>query len=225
MSRRFVGVDVQLSRGCAYAVLDERAVVTDRGWFDDAAAFSTVLESLAPYGELVVGIDAPRRTLPSPRAWGLVGGAWARVQRDNGRHAELVVKALGLANPQWTPLEGQAPPWMLLGFSLFDAVNDVATASAHEVFPSASYRMFEAAATAGEATALPTVTFSLERFVQGPKDMLDAIVAAVTVKEYVEGRGCAVGGGDGYGTIVLPRPLTATQAAHPAIWWPLASPP
>ena len=41
----------------------------------------------------------------------------------------------------------------------------------------------------------------------GPKDMLDSWVAAATVREFVEGRGTEVGGGDGLGTIILPRPL------------------
>ena len=41
----------------------------------------------------------------------------------------------------------------------------------------------------------------------GPKDMLDAWVAAVTVREFVEGRGAEVGSGDVLGTIILPRPL------------------
>ncbi len=43
-------------------------------------------------------------------------------------------------------------------------------------------------------------------FRPGPEDMLDSIVAAFTVREFWEGRGCEVGGGDGLGTIVLPRP-------------------
>ena len=37
--------------------------------------------------------------------------------------------------------------------------------------------------------------------------MLDAWVAAATVREFVEGRGVEVGGGDGLGTIIIPRPL------------------
>jgi hypothetical protein len=41
----------------------------------------------------------------------------------------------------------------------------------------------------------------------GPKDMLDALVAAATVRECAEGRGSEVGGGDGLGTIILPRRL------------------
>ena len=37
--------------------------------------------------------------------------------------------------------------------------------------------------------------------------MLDARVAAVTVQEFIAGRGSEAGGGDGLGTIILPRPL------------------
>ncbi len=37
--------------------------------------------------------------------------------------------------------------------------------------------------------------------------MLDSWVAAATVKEFAEGRETEVGGGDGLGTIILPRPL------------------
>ena len=38
--------------------------------------------------------------------------------------------------------------------------------------------------------------------------MLDALVAAATVKEFVNGRGTEIGGGDGLGTIIIPRPLS-----------------
>jgi predicted nuclease with RNAse H fold len=208
-----VGVDVQAARGCPFAVLDDAAVVVDRGWIREPAGLRDVVERLARVGDVVVGIDAPRRPLPVPRAFGLEGGRWVGVQRDNGRHAELAVKALGLANPQWTPLAGREPPWMALGFALFRALDDIAGVTVHEVFPSASYRMFE-------AQGAPQVTLSLDGFVSGPKDMLDAVVAAVTVREFAAGRGCAVGDGDGFGAIVLPRPLTTTQAAHPALRWP-----
>jgi len=37
--------------------------------------------------------------------------------------------------------------------------------------------------------------------------MLDAWVAAATVREFVTGNGTDVDGGDGLGTIILPRPL------------------
>jgi len=52
----------------------------------------------------------------------------------------------------------------------------------------------------------------------GPKDMLDARVAAGTVREFVEGRGTEVGGGDGLGTIILPRPLLESVIKEILVW-------
>ena len=57
-------------------------------------------------------------------------------------------------------------------------------------------------------------------FEPGAKDMLDAIVAAVTVKEFTEGRGCEIGGGDGFGTMVLPRQLNTAQVSNFSMKWP-----
>ena len=109
-----------------------------------------------------------------------------------------MVKAHGLANPQWTPLDGDAPGWMQVGFRIFRTL--AGRAQVHEVFPSASYAQLE---TAPEVR----VSLSFEGFRPGPKDMLDAAVAALTVRELDAGRGVEVGGGDGLGTIALPRPL------------------
>lgn len=54
----------------------------------------------------------------------------------------------------------------------------------------------------------PLVRLSFRRFhSSGPKDMLDAVAAALTVAEYAAGRGVEVGDGDGLGSIVLPCPL------------------
>ena len=50
-----------------------------------------------------------------------------------------------------------------------------------------------------------TYEICLKNFKQGVKDMLDASAGAITVKEFTEGRGEAVGGEDGLGTIILPR--------------------
>ena len=58
----------------------------------------------------------------------------------------------------------------------------------------------------------------LHGFLSGPKDMLDAVVAAYSVKEYIAGRGMAVGGGDGLGEIILPRPVA--EPGHPVLEWP-----
>jgi hypothetical protein len=87
---------------------------------------------------------------------------------------------------------------MRAGFVLYKTL--AAHEGVFEVFPSASYKML-----AGAADALLLV--SPRGFADGPKDMLDAYVAAFTVHEFIVGRGVEVGGGDGLGTIVLPRPL------------------
>lgn len=103
------------------------------------------------------------------------------------------------------------PEWMQLGVALFDALAVLGQPhEIHEVFPTASYRML-----AGHRE--PAITLNLESFALGPKDMLDACVAAVTVREYHLGRGSAVGGGDGLGAIILPRPI---EENHPVHHWP-----
>lgn len=131
-----------------------------------------------------------------------------------GRHCEVVISACKLANPQWTPLAARAPMWMQLGFALFAAFDDVA--ALHEVFPSASYRQLDSATSA-------SLELDFAHFARGPKDMLDAALGALTVREYMRGNGCAVGGGDGLGTIILPRALALdTSGAH--AWPSLLSP-
>lgn len=62
-----------------------------------------------------------------------------------------------------------------------------------------------------------SVSLSFENFQQGPKDMLDAVICALTVLEFKNGRGCEVGGGDGLGAIVLPRPIP-NQISEVSIW-------
>jgi hypothetical protein len=87
---------------------------------------------------------------------------------------------------------------MNLGFKLYSTVEGFA--KIYEVFPSASYSLLQ-----GVKDVRINADFSACK--QGPKDMLDAWVAAATVREFVEGRGAEVGGGDGLGAIILPRPL------------------
>ena len=81
----------------------------------------------------------------------------------------MVIKALGLANPQWTPLaEEQTPEWMKLGFTLFEELKKRQPSwTVHEVFPSATYTQLS-------DSDGPEIRLSLRRFDPGPKDMLDA---------------------------------------------------
>lgn len=102
-----------------------------------------------------------------------------------------------------------APGWMRFGFSVFQGLKDVGDVI--EVFPSASYTQLV-------DSDEPRLDFSFRDFAWGPKDMLDAYLAALTALEYKNGNGSDVGGGDGLGTIVLPRPLVDAPAA--LLIWP-----
>ena len=159
-----------------------------------------------------MGVDAPRRPLTSPRQWyWSASKGWRRRRPSdvgNGRHCEVVVAAHRIARPQWTPLSEAAPRWMQIGFELFAALH---AAAVYEVFPSASYAMLKSDPDCW-------LTIDLAEFTPGPKDMLDAFVAAFTVREFVMGRGMAVGDGDGLGAIVLPRPLSRTIPG--VLTWP-----
>ena len=121
-----------------------------------------------------------------------------------------MISAHRLANPQWTPLEEAAPEWMKLGFRLFSALEGLITV--HEIFPTASYVLLQ-----GNTNVRIDTDFSACQ--PGPKDMLDAWVAAATVREFVGGRGTEVGGGDGLGTIVLPR-LLPEPVIDEVLQWP-----
>lgn len=85
-----------------------------------------------------------------------------------------------------------------MGFRLFQRLS--AYTHVFEVFPSASYSII------GDQSIV--VEVDLAHFDKGPKDMIDAYAAAATVREFLGGRGMAVGNGDGLGVIVLPRPIT-----------------
>jgi len=205
-----IGVDVQVLRGCAWYACDRNRNYIDSGWFE-ATARSQAQNSLFGIVDhfsqnrketIAVGIDAPRHPLARPRDffWDRKHCTWRKRRpggRGYGRHCEVVIKALNLGNPQWTPLAGEEPDWMALGCALFQALSGFSYV--YQVFPTASLWQLENDSTA-------RMNLSFKQFRRGPKDMLDAAVASLTVLEFVLGNGTAVGGGDGLGTIVLPRP-------------------
>jgi predicted nuclease with RNAse H fold len=212
MSSLAIGIDVHANRSCPYAVVNDSSRMIEGGWIPTDKLTESVLELANRFREAIFAIDAPRMALPKPRTWYWRKDRWSRQtggEKGNGRHCEIVIAAHRLANLQWTPLATAAPTWMQNGFKLFAALQ--ARARCLEVFPSASYRMF------GDVAAV-RVDIDLSRFVGGPKDMLDAVVAARTALEYLAGRGQEVGGGDGFGTIVLPRPIAQPIAA--VMQWP-----
>lgn len=212
MANVYIGVDVQIRRDCPYCVLNEAGDMVESGWLRSVELISD-LQSLADrFPTAVFGVDAPRMPMPQPRSWYWRGGRWVRSDgRDKGygRHCEVVIAAHRIANPQWTPLAAEAPEWMCHGFAIFETL--VERAPCHEVFPSATYSMLRDVSEVG-------VSLNFSQFKPGPKDMLDAVVAAVTVREYLAGKGQAVGDGDGLGTIILPRPIADPIRA--VLQWP-----
>jgi hypothetical protein len=222
-SRFYLGIDVQSSRGCPFAVLDQSGEHVEAGWL--SGDLGEIVRGLGRAldrhsgtcgSSLSVGIDAPRMPLPSPRQWYWDGktARWRPPRSSdggNGRHCEIVIAAHRIANPQWTPHRPPFPQWMQLGFALFTNLGKCAPT--YEVFPSASYALMD-----GDPPI--RIGVQLKGFARGPKDVLDAYIAAATVREFVEGRGYAVGGGDGLGEIILPRLLP--KPIKEVLKWPTA---
>ena len=214
--KAYIGIDVQENPACCFAVISDDAVALDSGWLGDPKNDSLILiKKLTNKNyEVSVGIDAPRTPLESPRQW-----YWDRShttwrlrrpeEKGYGRHCEIVVRAHGIANPQYTPVAEQAPAWMKTGFKLFLALQDIVPT--YEVFPTASYALLE-----GITDVKIGINFSSCK--PGPKDILDSFVAAATVREVAHERGCRVGGGDGLGEIILPRPLRQPVIKEVLTW-------
>ena len=210
----FIGIDIQVRRDCCYAVVNPSGTLIDSGWLSSPESEAIFLvKKWAKSGRVYVGLDAPRMPLETPRKWywNRARRRWDKrgVQKGYGRHCEVIISAYGIAKPQWTPLKKQIPEWMKLGFRLYSVLEDLAIV--YEVFPSASYTLLQ-----GNMNVRVNADFSA--FKPGPKDMLDALTAAATVREFIEAGGMEVGGGDGMGTIVLPCPLPEPFIEEVMVW-------
>lgn len=202
MIKLFSGIDVQISRGCSYYIIDENKNYVTSGWIKEniSQSFEDLFSRISHNNtdEVAIEIDAPRMPIKKLRTryFDRSKNIWIEKSKtSNGRECEVLLKSFNLANPQWTKSFSESPDWMKLGFEVFSVLNKFPYV--YEVFPSASYRMLEKEKLNYE--------LCLNDFASGVKDMLDASVAALTVYEYLNGRGCEVGGEDGLGTIVLPR--------------------
>ena len=203
---RFVGIDVAQARGCAVVAMDDNGRFVDSEWVHgNPSRVADAVHRICSGTEAVIGIDAPRQPLESLRTWtwDRKSGSWRECTGRRGRYCEVIVRSANLANPQWTPLLADAPLWMRFGFDLFAALSS--DMSVLEVFPSASY-----AQVVNEENLL--MELSMKDLAHGPKDMLDAYAAAATVREHHQDRGCAVGGQDELGQIILPRGLPDVPA-------------
>jgi len=217
----FMGIDVQIRKKCAYLILDSKSICVSSGWIEGDSK-NEICESLLQLinelekngiGTVAIGIDAPRVPLPAPREFFWNRNHWRpRNERERGfgRHCEVILESLNIANPQFTPIRGKCPSWMELGFALFSCLGD--REGVFEVFPAASYSILEGRNN-------PKVTIDFANFSSGPKDMIDACVSAITVLEYLEDRGCEVGGGDGLDSIILPGTIPI-ENTPPVLNWP-----
>lgn len=221
MPTRYLGIDVQTRRPPAWMALDSNLEIVDSGWlanaahrevYEDAAQVIQDLENGGKF-KVITGIDSPRLPRPGRRQFYSNGTnlQWRNrsTQVGHGRHCEVIIKSTNTANPQWTPTKSECKEWMLLGFKLFNHLEQKGHET-HEVFPSASHTMLE-----GDNQLRVSIDFS--SFMQGPKDMIDACIAALTIREFDEGRGTEVGS-DGLGTIALPRPLPDNTPRELLAW-------
>lgn len=200
----FAGIDVQLKRDCYYYVIDENKMYVTSGWIKEniPQSFNNLFLELTNNNleQIAVGIDAPRMPIKKlrKRSFDKKTNSWIKKGDEKlGRECEVIIKSYNIANPQWTRTLKDSPDWMKLGYDIFSKLKSFSFV--YEVFPSASYKMLENKNVKYE--------LCLNNFVGGVKDMLDASVAALTVFEFINGRGCEVGGEDNLGTIVLPRKI------------------
>lgn len=200
----FAGIDVQIKRGCCYYILDENKSYVESGWVKEniPQLLKNILLRVSNNNpnQIAIGIDSPRMPIDKlrKRNFNKKTNSWTNNSDEKlGRECEVIIKSYNIANPQWTRTLKDSPDWMKLGFSIYDALKGFPFV--YEVFPSASYKILEKENVKYE--------LCLNKFSVGVKDMLDASVGAITVYEFINGRGCEVGGDDGLGTIVLPRPI------------------
>lgn len=200
----FAGIDVQTNRGCSYYIIDKYKKYVSSGWIKEnhSSNFYNLFNELCNNNKnlIAIGIDAPRMPIKKFRkkVFNKKNSQWIESEKNKiGRECEVIIKSYNLGNPQWTRKMKNSPDWMRLGFSIYEALSDFPFV--YEVFPSASYKMLQNENVKFEL-CLNDILFGL-------KDMIDASVAAITIYEFINCRGCEVGGGDGLGTIVLPRKI------------------
>lgn len=197
----FAGIDVQISRGCSFYILDNNKSFISSGWIKDNIPESFkklfIEKTHNNPNQIAIGIDAPRMPMTKlrTRIFDRKNNQWIENDKPKtGRECEVIIKSYNIANPQWTNTLENSEDWMKLGYSIFSKL--IEFPFVYEVFPSASYRML--------ANENIKYELCLDEFNTGVKDMLDASVAAITVHEFINGKGCEVGGEDELGTIVLP---------------------
>jgi hypothetical protein len=202
----FVGIDVSGERSLVFCALTAAGQLL---WAETCrpGELHEAFERLSSRSSGVVqavGIDGPRMFPRRPRRWAWRRGRWTPSAKPlAGRHCEVAVRAIGLADPDWTPIRRDAPAWMLHCPHVYrDCAKIVGAEHVHEVNPKASRRQLAFLAL------LKVPHRSMIRpprgFPSARRDALDAMIAAWTVALHETGCGSAIGGGDDAGSIVIP---------------------
>jgi predicted nuclease with RNAse H fold len=228
-----LGVDLSARRGLDLALLDRRRLVALAHVPDLPAALAWLDEQ--PRRPEVIAIDAPQ----GPRL-PLLADPVHRVTLDpappEGRYVRyrvcdylLARRGIGL---YLAPAPGESvPPWMAVGFALFDALRargyrlprhpDDHAASLLEVYPFATFVTLlgrvppRKSTTAGSALrrAVLTAAGVADLPLIAGHDALDAIAAALTAAIFADGGGCALGDSR-EGLLVLPVAGAALRARY-----------
>jgi hypothetical protein len=107
----FMGIDVQIRRRCPYLILNHKKICVSSGWLErdskdgicgNLLQLINALENNG-IGTIAIGIDAPRVPLSTTRKyfWDGKRNRWKGKsgQRGYGRHCEVILKSLNIANP------------------------------------------------------------------------------------------------------------------------------
>lgn len=179
---RWAGVDVGGQRkGFDVAVIDATGLLELRGRLTSADVVA-IVDDLRPH---VVGIDSPRSCAP--------GG-------ERSRECERKV-AKQICGIRWTPDADSVKArdyydWIVQGLSLYSALGGVAP-EVIEVFPTASWTRWVGTRGSSRRSAWTRSALSSLALADIPtrtnQDQRDAIAAAVTARQYTDGRTETIG--------------------------------
>lgn len=206
-----IGLAPGLAGRTAFMVLDGAGNFLDAGFFEGCLPTELVRQieaGLAAGLAVLAGVDAARHALPRLRYWEWEPTAerWVRLLRGTsaGRHAEIILRAHGFRETRWTDRTAGAA-------SMFQALHALPGTVIYETCAEASFQALD------PGSPLPSQSAPAEGSLE------HATLAATTSREFFAGRGQEIGGGDGLGTIILPRPLRRRIAG--VLEWPDPSDP
>jgi predicted nuclease with RNAse H fold len=166
------------------------------------------LRSLAA-GASVTAIDAPAAPSTAPHA----GDVSLSPKFRPARCAEIELGRLRRIWVPWvTPVSGPFPAWMLVGFTLFDALQD--RPNVVETYPHAVFRTLAAGPVrpkraadgiAARVALLEAAGVRESRLGMWSHDSLDAVAAAVTARGVLDGSAVGVTCGHDGSAIWLPE--------------------